>query len=99
MKSVDELVARVEALEARLEASAASIDPNTLYTVTEACDRLRCKQANLYQLVRSGALASVRTGARGSGIHVQGSDILRFIESRREGGPKQRMAFKHLKVQ
>ncbi len=98
MKTIDELAARVEALEAARDVPAPSIDPNTLYTARQAADRLGCSLANVYSLAAGGDMASVRVGAGKGGIRVLGRDVLAFVESRREGGPPPRMAFKHLKM-
>ncbi len=98
----DELEARVAALEAREAVSTAAppgppvIEPQALYTVKEAAVRLRCQAANLYMLVESQTLASIRVGAGRGAIRILGSDLLTFLSSRRVGGPQTKMALKRL---
>ena len=73
-----------------------TIDPNAIYTVSEAADLLRCGLANLYALVGTEALAAIRIGAGNGGIRIRGDDLLTFLASRRVGGPKSKMALKRL---
>ena len=55
-----------------------------LLKTSEVAAQLRCSLANVYALISSGALISIATGARGSGIRVSQDDLDAFIESRRE---------------
>jgi excisionase family DNA binding protein len=75
-----------------------SVDPNKVYLVIEAAEILRCGKTNAYELIASGDLASTKIGAGRKGIRVMGSDILAFLESRREGGPKPQGSLKYLKI-
>ncbi len=95
----DDLEGRLTALEAKF----ASVDPRVpitrsqeLYTTFEVSQRLRCRVTNVYALVKSGDLPVVRVGAGNAGFRFRGDDLLNFLDSRREGGPKPRMAFKRL---
>ncbi len=97
--STDELTGRLDALEAKLSTLAAdvpAIHPEAYYTVREAAERIRCKDANLYQLIANKDLAVTRVGAGKRGLRVQGADLIAFLASRREGGPQPRMALKRL---
>jgi excisionase family DNA binding protein len=91
------LEARVAELEKRLGmAPTAAIDADALYTAQEAAERLRCGKTNVYDLMESGELAVTRTGAGRKGLRIRGSDLLAFLDARKEGGPRPRMAFKRL---
>ena len=46
----------------------------------------------------SGDLARTKVGAGKKGLRVMGSDLLAFLESRREEGPKPQGTFKYLKM-
>ncbi len=97
--TTEELEARVEALEARQDAlvpETPPIDPNTLYVAKEASKRIRCNSSHIYSLIASGDLASIRIGHGQGGLRVLGSDLLAFLNSRRQGGPEPRMNFKRL---
>lgn len=74
-----------------------SIDPDTLFTAQEAAERLRCGKTNVYDLWESGELAVTNTGAGKKGKRVRGSDLIAFLDSRKEGGPQPKSRFKHLK--
>lgn len=76
---------------------ATPIEPNAIYLPDEVADILRCSPANVYALLKSGQLASVKVGSKKSGLRVKGSDIFAFIESRTTGGPKPVGYFKNLK--
>src|SRR4051812_32914291 len=90
-----ELEERIARLERRLAQPA--LEPTTLYTMAEVAERLRCGKTNVYDLVDEKALAVVRVGAGNGGLRVRGSDLIDFLDSRREGGPSPRGRFKHLK--
>ncbi len=75
-----------------------AIDPDYLYLPKEVADILRCSLANVYSLLNREDLRRAPIGAGKSGIRVQGSDLLAFIESRKSGGPKPMGAFKYLKM-
>ena len=95
--------ARLSALEdrvAKLEKSSlhvTRIDPGAIYTVSEAADFLRCAKSNVYDLVSSRLIATVKVGAGNAGFRMVGKDILAFIESRRSGGPKPLITFENLR--
>ncbi len=76
----------------------ASIVHHRVYLVTEAAELLRCGRSNAYNLVASGELACTKIGAGKKGIRVLGSDLLAFLESRREGGPMPQGTIKYLKT-
>lgn len=95
------LEARVVALEARVGVTppGRSIDPDALYTVLEAADRLRCGRSNLYDLLETGELAVTRIGAGRMGLRVRGSDLIAFLDARRDGGPVDRgSSFRYLRL-
>jgi Helix-turn-helix domain len=86
---------RVAALERQLKGSS-RIEPDVLYSVTEVARFLGCGKSNAYDLLLSGDLAKTPIGAGRKGLRVRGSDLLHFLDSRREGGPAPRGSFKHL---
>jgi hypothetical protein len=88
---------RISKLENVLASSAARIEPDTLYTVAKASLFLACSGRNVYELMVSGELARTRVGAGSHGFRIRGSDIVAFMDSRREGGPQPRGAFNFLK--
>jgi hypothetical protein len=88
---------RVAALERILKPSTSRIEPDVLYTPSEVGDLLGCSRTNAYDLLMSGELAKTCIGAGKKGIRVMGSDILAFLESRKEGGPSPKGSFKYLK--
>ncbi len=98
----EELERRVAALEAKERQDAPPdpgprpIEPGAIYTVKEVAERLRCESSNVYNLVESKTLATVRVGNGGAGIRILGSDLLAFVTSRRQGGHAPRMALKRL---
>lgn len=102
--SLEELHARLTALEARLAADDAPpgemppINPKTLYEVKHVARRLRCGDKNVYLLIHSGKLAALRVGPTGKGYRVLGSDLIAFIEANKEGGPGPEMTYKHLNL-
>lgn len=73
------------------------VDPDQLYKVPDVTAMLSCSPANVYNLLKSGDLATTKIGAGKAGFRVRGSDILAFLDSRREGGPQPQGTFKHLK--
>lgn len=73
------------------------IDSDQLYTVDEVAGILRCGKTNAYDLLTSGELARTPIGAGKKGLRVRGQDIVAFLDSRREGGPKPQGSFKYLK--
>lgn len=94
MSDLDDLMARVAALEEivlRLP-----INQDRIYTPAQVADWLQCSTTNVYRLIDSGELAYTRIGASKKGFKIKGSDLLAFLESRKVGGPKPRMAFKRL---
>jgi excisionase family DNA binding protein len=93
---IEELEARIKDLEQLLRGPS-RIEPDVLYTVAEASRLLGCGGVNVYNLLDSGDLARTRIGAGRKGFRVRGSDLLAFLEARREGGPQPRGGFKYLK--
>lgn len=73
------------------------IRPNALYTALEAAELLRCGKTNIYDAWQSGELAVINIGVGKKGKRVKGSHLLEFLDSRTEGGPRPKMAFKRLK--
>lgn len=73
-----------------------SIEPTAVYTMAQVAELLSCSLTNAYDLVKTGQLARVAVGAGKKGYRVLGSDLLAFLEFRREGGPKPMGTFKHL---
>lgn len=91
---IAELERRLSVLESKPENH---IDPAKIYTVINIGHILQCGKSNVYDLLKSGALASVSVGAGKAGVRVLGSDILAFINSRRTGGPRPNVALKNLR--
>lgn len=94
-----ELRRRLEALEASLAMSVAPptrINIDSIYTPAEASVILRCGKTNVYDLMESGELAVIRTGAGKKGYKVKGSDLILFLNERSEGGPTPKGNLKHL---
>jgi excisionase family DNA binding protein len=85
-----ELEDRVAALERITKPAVSRIDPDQFYTVAEAAALLGCGKTNVYDLLLSGELAKTCIGAGKKGLRVRGSDLLQFLDSRREGGPAPR---------
>ncbi len=56
-----------------------------LLTVKQVSVLLSCELSNTYNLISSGKLPSVRTGANGGGIKVAEEDLAEFIEGSRKG--------------
>jgi hypothetical protein len=75
-----------------------NIEPDRLYLVAEVADILRCGKTNVYDLLGEGSLARTTIGAGKKGLRVRGSDLLAFLDARREGGPSPRGSFKYLKA-
>lgn len=73
------------------------IGPDRLYLVAEVADILRCGKTNVYDLLEKGALARTNVGAGHKGLRVRGSDLLAFLDDRREGGPSPRGSFRFLR--
>ncbi len=73
-----------------------TIEPSAIYTPSQACEHLTCSLSNVYDLISSGQLARVAIGAGKKGYRILGSDLLLFLESRREGGPQPKGTFKYL---
>lgn len=95
-QKVLELEDRVAALERLLKGDSSRIDPAALYTPNEVAVLLGCSRTNAYDLLVSGDLAKVPIGAGKKGFRVMGSDILAFLDSRKEGGPSPQGSFKYL---
>ncbi len=93
---LQELEDRVAALERITKPTAVRIDPDLIYTATETAAILCCSKTNVYNLMLSGELARTSVGAGKKGLRVRGSDLLHFLDSRREGGPAPRGDFKYL---
>jgi hypothetical protein len=93
---VSELEQRLEALERLVSADVCRIQPDVLYRVGQTAAFLGSGLSNTYDLLLSGELARTRIGAGSKGLRVRGSDILAFLDSRREGGPRPQGAFKFL---
>jgi excisionase family DNA binding protein len=51
--------------------------------LTEVAERLNCSLSNVYNLIESGKLPIVPTGARGKGYRVTETDLQAFIEQGR----------------
>lgn len=94
-EKVHELEERIAALE-RILKGGSRIDPDRLYSVTEVAGFLGCGKSNAYDLLLSGELAKTPIGAGSKGLRVRGSDLLHFLDSRREGGPAPQGSFKYL---
>jgi excisionase family DNA binding protein len=94
-RCVAELEGRIAVLERVL--ATRSIDPDQLYTPKELAERLTCGKSNVYELMKSGEIATTRVGAGMRGLQVRGSDITAFINARTEGGSAPRSTYKHLK--
>lgn len=90
-----ELEERIANLE-RLLKGPSRIEPDVLYSVAEVAAYLGCGKSNAYDLLLSGDLAKTPIGAGRKGLRVRGSDLLRFLDTRREGGPAPQGSFKHL---
>jgi hypothetical protein len=75
-----------------------TVEPDYLYLPKEVAGMLRCSVPNVYGLLNRGDLRRTCVGAGKSGIRVQGSDLLAFLESRKTGGPKPMGSFKYLKM-
>jgi excisionase family DNA binding protein len=63
------------------------INPDTFYTCKDAAALLRVGQSTVYDMIRSGDVATVRTGTA-KGYRIKGADLLAWIDSRKEGGPR-----------
>jgi hypothetical protein len=74
-----------------------NIEPDRLYLVAEVAGILRCGKTNVYDLLGERALARTTIGAGKRGMRIRGSDLLAFLDARREGGPSPKGAFKYLK--
>ncbi len=81
---IAQLEARVAALEDIVRQR--PVDPDFIYTPAEVAERLRCSRTNVYDLLTRKELAHIKVGAGNKGFKVRGSDLLFFIESRKEGG-------------
>lgn len=88
---------RLTALEREIDNKAITIDPSRLYRVNDVAQIFDCGKSNVYELIKSGAIATVSVGAGNSGVRVLGRDILAFVESRRSGGPAPTIAIKNLR--
>lgn len=74
------------------------IEENAIYTPAEVAELLRCGKSNVYDLIGSGVLAVTRIGAGKKGFRIRGLDIYAFLDSRKTGGPKPRMAIRNPKL-
>lgn len=63
------------------------IEPAAIYTAKEAAELFRCGLTNIYKLASDGDLAFIRVGAGTKSFRFQGSDLLSFLDQRRQGGP------------
>jgi hypothetical protein len=79
------------------EIQAMSIEPDRVYLPIEVAGILRCGRANVYNLMASGAIASVAVGAGNKGKRITGRAILAFLEDRTEGRPQANGTFKYLR--
>jgi excisionase family DNA binding protein len=93
LEQIEERIARLEHHVGQLP-----VDQDSLYTVAEVAERLRCGKTNVYDLVDERALAVIRVGAGKGGLRVRGSDLLAFLDSRKTGGPKPAFEFKNLRI-
>jgi hypothetical protein len=73
-----------------------SIEPDRLYLVAEVAAILRCGKTNVYDLLGEGSLARTTIGVGSKGLRVRGSDLLAFLDARRDGGPSPKGSFKYL---
>lgn len=96
---IAELERRLSAIESTLGRPDVHIDPSKIYTAINIGHILQCGKSNVYDLLRTGALASVAVGSGKSGLRVLGADILAFISSRRTGGPRPVVSVKNLRGQ
>ncbi len=96
-QKVRELEERIAALEQMLRGDAARIEATRLYEPNEVAVLLGCSRTNVYDLMMAGDLARRAIGAGKKGFKVMGSDILAFLDSRKEGGPSPQGSFKYLK--
>ena len=65
----------------------AKIEPDAIYTAKEVAEMLRCGLTNVYKLAKDGHLAVIRIGTGTKGFRFRGSDLLAFLDDRKEGGP------------
>lgn len=96
VNEIDQLRARLDAIEAALKAPSRRIDPDRIYRVAEAAELLACGTSTIYELADSRALAVTRVAAGGRGLRILGRDLLDFLDSRKSGGPEPKMNFKRL---
>lgn len=64
-----------------------TIHADRLYLAAEVATILRCGKSNVYNLALSGAIAKTSIGSGKKGFRFKGSDILLFLDDRKEGGP------------
>jgi Helix-turn-helix domain len=95
-EKIRELEERVAALERMIRGDSSRIDAAALYTPDEVAVLLGCSRTNAYDLLMSGDLAKRPIGAGKKGFRVMGSDLLAFLDARKEGGPKPQGSFKYL---
>jgi hypothetical protein len=93
-----EIEERLGALERLVRPAVSRIEPDALYLVTEVAALMGCSKTNVYELLLAGDLAKTSIGVGTKGLRVRGSDVLSFLDSRREGGPRPQGTFKYLKV-
>ncbi len=74
-----EMESRVERLEQESRSRPLAIHADTLYTIQEAAERLRCGLSTAYALARDGKLRARSVGPGGKGYRVLGSDLLLFL--------------------
>lgn len=80
---LEDIERRLAAIEMRQP-----LEPDRIYTIAEVAAWLRCSSTNVYDLMSAGELAFTRIGAGRKGFRVRGSDLLSFLDARKEGGPR-----------
>ncbi len=74
-----EMESRLARVEQQDRFQALAIHADTLYTIQEVADRLRCGLSTAYALARDGKLRARSVGPGGKGYRVLGSDLLLFL--------------------
>jgi excisionase family DNA binding protein len=75
----------------------AKIEPDAIYTAKEVAALFRCGMTNIYKLANDGDLAVIKAGVGTKSFRFQGSDLLAFLEERKEGGPSpSQSSYRHI---
>ena len=85
-----------KAARAAADADVCRIQPDTLYSVSQTAGFLGCASRTFTICCYPGNWRGTPIGSGSKGLRVRGSDILAFLDSRREGGPRPKGTFKHL---